>query len=145
MDHVTLVVEDLQGAISFFTALGMMLQGQASVGGEWVDRLCGMKGIQADIAMMRTSDGTCGIELTMYRSPDIVRLEPSTTSPNSLGLRQIMFEVEDIEETVSMVESHGGSLLGEIVQYQDFYRLCYTRGPAGTIIAFAQKIAPLDS
>src|SRR5579884_2718191 len=119
MDHVTVVVDDLPAAIAFFTALGMALQGEAAVEGPWVDRLCGLEGVQADIAMVRTPDGHGQLELTKYRNPPLVEAEPAIAPPNVLGLRQIMFAVDDIDATVARVRAHGGELMGEIVQYEN--------------------------
>ena len=140
MDHVTVVVDDLAAAIAFFTELGMALEGQMSVEGATVDRLCGLDGVQADIAMMRTPDGHGRVELTKYRNPALVGVEPAIAPPNTLGLRQIMFAVEDIDGTVARLGDHGARLIGEMVQYEDSYRLCYLRGPAGIIIALAEEL-----
>lgn len=140
MDHVTVVVDDLPAAIAFFTTLGMTLVGEAAVEGPWVDRLCGLEGCQADIAMMRTPDGHGQIELTKYRNPALVEVEPVIAPPNTPGLRQLMFEVENLEETVARLRVHGVELLGEVVQYQDLYKLCYLRGPAGIIVALAEEL-----
>lgn len=141
MDHATVVVEDLPDAIAFFTTLGMALEGQASVEGSTVDRLCGLEGTRADIAMMRTPDGHGRVELTKYRSPALVAAEPAIAPPNTLGLRQIMFEVEDMDDTVARMRAHGTELIGEVVQYENAYRLCYLRGPAGIIIALAEELS----
>jgi len=141
MDHVTLVVEDLAAAVAFFSTLGMTLAGEMAVEGPWVDRLCALNGTQADIAMMRTSDGHGQVELTKYRNPGLVPGDPPIAPPNSLGLRQIMFEVDDIDGTVDRLRPHGAELIGEIVQYENMYRLCYLRGPAGIIVALAQELS----
>jgi catechol 2,3-dioxygenase-like lactoylglutathione lyase family enzyme len=141
MDHVTVVVDDLPAAIDFFTSLGMTLEGEMPVEGAMVDRLCGLNGVQADIAMMRMPDGYGGVELTRYRSPELVRTQPTIAPPNTLGLRQIMFEVEDINDTVARVREHGAELIGEVVQYESRYKLCYLRGPAGIIVALAEPIS----
>lgn len=140
MDHVTVVVDDLPAAIAFFNTLGMTLEGQMPVEGPSVDRLCGLEGVQADIAMMRTPDGHGRIELTKYRNPDLVAAEPVSAPPNTLGLRQIMFAVDDIDDTVGRLRTHGAELLGDVVQYEDKYRLCYMRGPAGIIVALAEEL-----
>jgi catechol 2,3-dioxygenase-like lactoylglutathione lyase family enzyme len=140
LDHVSVVVEDLAGAIEFFTALGMTLEGQAPVQGEMVDRLCGLKGIRADIAMMRTPDGHSRVELTKYHSPPLVAAEPAVPPPNVLGLRQVMFAVDDVDDTVTRLRSLGAGLVGEVVQYGDQYRLAYLRGPAGIIVALAEEL-----
>lgn len=140
MDHVSVVVDDLPAAISFFTTLGMALEGQMPVEGPSVDRLCGLEGIQADIAMMRTPDGHGRVELTKYRNPELVEAEPAIAPPNTLGLRQIMFAVEDLDDTTARLHAHGAELVGEVVQYEDQYKLCYLRGPAGIIVALAEEL-----
>lgn len=141
MDHVTVVVDDLPAAMAFFTALGMALEGQMPVEGSAVDRLCGLVGVQADIAMMRTPDGHGRVELTRYRNPELVAVQPAIAPPNTLGLRQIMFAVEDIDGTVARLRAHGAELVGEMIQYEDQYRLCYLRGPAGIIVAVAEELS----
>jgi catechol 2,3-dioxygenase-like lactoylglutathione lyase family enzyme len=140
MDHVSVVVDDLQAAIGFFNTLGMALEGQALVDGATVDRLCGLEGVQADIAMMKTPDGHGRIELTKYRKPELVKSEPAIAPPNTLGLRQIMFAVEDLNDTMDRLRADGAELVGEVVQYGDKYKLCYLRGPAGIIVALAQEL-----
>jgi catechol 2,3-dioxygenase-like lactoylglutathione lyase family enzyme len=140
MDHVTIVVDDLPAAVAFFNALGMALEGETAVGGPIVDRLCGLEGVEADIAMMRTPDGHGRVELTKYRSPDLVEAEPANAPPNARGLRQIMFAVEDIDDTIARLRRDGAELVGDVVQYGDKYRLCYVRGPAGIIVALAQEL-----
>lgn len=137
MDHVSVVVDDLPAAIAFFTTLGMALEGQAFVEGSVVDRLCGLEGVQADIAMVRTPDGHGRIELTKYRSPELVPAAPTVAPPNTLGLRQIMFAVDDLDATVARL---GAERIGEVVQYGEKYKLCYVRGPAGIIVALAQEL-----
>lgn len=141
MDHVSVVVDDLPAAITFFTTLGMSLEGQAAVEGPSVDRLCGLEGVQADIAMMRTPDGHGRIELTKYRHPPLVAAEPAVPPPNVRGLRQIMFAVDDLDATVARLQAEGTGLVGEVVQYEESYRLCYLRGPAGIIVALAENIS----
>jgi len=141
MDHVSVVVDDLAAAIAFFTTLGMALEGKAPVEGAWVDRLCGLEGVQVEIAMMRTPDGHGRVELTKFRNPELVGVEPRIVPPNTLGLRQIMFAVEHIDDTVTRLRAHGAELVGDVVQYEDKYRLCYMRGPAGIIVALAEKLS----
>lgn len=141
MDHVSVVVDDLAYAIAFFTTLGMALEGQTPVEGHSVDRLCGLSGVQADIAMMRTPDGHGRVELTKYYRPELVGVEPAIAPPNTLGLRQIMFAVEDIDDTIARLRADGSELIGEVVQYGDQYRLCYMRGPAGIIVALAEELS----
>lgn len=141
MDHVTVVVEDLPAAIAFFTELGMELVGETSVEGAWVDRLCGLPGCKADIAMVRMPDGHGQLELTKYRNPALVDLQPAIAPPNALGLRQVMFEVDDLAGTIARLRAHGAELIGEVVRYEDFYELCYLRGPAGIIVALAEALS----
>lgn len=140
MDHVSVIVEDLPAAIAFFTTLGMALEGQMPVEGPWVDRLNGLEGVQVDIATMLTPDGHGRVELTKFRNPALVKAGPAIAPPNTLGLRQIMFAVEDLDHTVARLRSHGAELVGEMVQYEDKYKLCYMRGPAGIIVALAEEL-----
>lgn len=140
MDHVSIIVDDLAAAIAFFTTLGMALEGKMPVEGPWVDRLNGLEGVQVDIALMRTPDGHGQVELTKFRNPNLVAAEPAIAPPNTLGLRQIMFTVDDIDDTVGRLRAHGAELIGELVQYEDKYRLCYLRGPAGIIVALAEEL-----
>ena len=118
----------------------MALEGEMAVEGPWVDHLCGLEGVQVDITMMRTPDGHGRVELTKFRNPELVRAEPAIAPPNTLGLRQIMFAVEDIDDTVARLRVHGAELVGEVAQYEDKYRLCYMRGPAGIIVALAEEL-----
>ena len=140
MDHVSVIVDDLPAAIAFFTTLGMTLEGEMPVEGPWVDRLNGLEGVQVDIALMRTPDAHGRVELTKFRNPELVKAEPTNAPPNTLGLRQIMFAVEDLGDTLARLRAHGAELIGEAVQYEDKYRLCYVRGPAGIIIALAEEL-----
>ena len=140
MDHVSVIVDDLSAAIAFFTTLGMALEGEMPVEGPWVDRLNGLEGVQVDISMMRTPDGHSRVELTKFRNPELAASEPAIAPPNTLGLRQIMFAVEDLDDTVTRLRAHGADLVGEVVQYEDKYRLCYLRGPAGIIVALAEEL-----
>jgi catechol 2,3-dioxygenase-like lactoylglutathione lyase family enzyme len=140
LDHVSVVVDDLAGAIAFFTALGMTPEGEAAIEGPWVDRINGIEGIQVDIVMMRTPDGHGRLELTKFRRPELVAIEPAIAPPNAPGLRSVMFTVESVDDTVSRLRPHGAELLGEVVQYEDKYRLCYLRGPAGIIVALAEEL-----
>jgi catechol 2,3-dioxygenase-like lactoylglutathione lyase family enzyme len=137
MDHVSVIVDDLPAAIAFFTTLGMTLEGQAPVEGPWVDRLNGLENVQVDIAMMQTPDGHARVELTAFRNPKLVAIEPAVAPPNTLGLRQIMFVVDDLDDTLVRLDAER---VGEAVQYEDKYRLCYVRGPAGIIVALAQEL-----
>jgi catechol 2,3-dioxygenase-like lactoylglutathione lyase family enzyme len=140
LDHISVVVDDLEGAIAFFSALGMILEGEAPIEGSWVDRVNAIEGVQVNIAMMRTPDRNGRLELTKFRNPKLVDVDPPVAPPNTLGLRSIMFAVESIDESVARLRDHGGELVGEIVQYEDKYRLCYMRGPADIIVALAEEL-----
>jgi catechol 2,3-dioxygenase-like lactoylglutathione lyase family enzyme len=141
LDHVSVVVDDLAAAIAFFTALGMTVEGQAPVEGPWVDRVNGVEGVKVDIVMMRTPDGHARLELTKFHNPKLVALEPAIAPPNALGLRSVMFTVESVDDAVARLRAHGAELIGEVAQYEDMYRLCYVRGPAGIIVALAEELS----
>ena|SRR5437588_434329 len=140
LDHVSVVVDDLAAAIAFFTALGMTFEGEAAVKGPWVDGVNNLKNVQVDIVMMRTPDGHGKLELTKFRNPKLVEIEPAISPPNALGLRSVMFAVESVDETVARLRAEGAELIGEVAQYKDLYRLCYMRGPAGIIVALAEEL-----
>jgi catechol 2,3-dioxygenase-like lactoylglutathione lyase family enzyme len=140
LDHVSVVVDDLPAAIAFFTELGLSHEGEAAIEGDWVDRINGLKGIQVDIVMMRTPDGHGRLELTKFRNPKLVEIEPASAPPNALGLRSVMFTVESVDDTVARMRANGAELLGEVVQYEDKYKLCYMRGPAGIIVSLAEEL-----
>ncbi len=140
MDHVSLVVGDIDAAIAFFLELGMDVEGTAPVEGSWVDRVNGIDEVRVQITMMRTPDGNGRIELTKFRSPDVIRAEPAPAPPNTLGLRSIMFAVDDLDDTVARLRGHEAELIGTVEQYEDAYRLCYVRGPEGIIIALAEPL-----
>ncbi len=141
LDHVSVVVEDLAEAVAFFSALGMTVEGEAPVEGAWVDRVNGIEGVQVDIVMMRTPDGQGGLELTKFRNPKLVEIDPAIAPPNTLGLRSIIFAVENLDEMVARLVARGTELIGEVVQYEEIYRLCYLRGPAGIIVALAEELS----
>jgi catechol 2,3-dioxygenase-like lactoylglutathione lyase family enzyme len=140
LDHVSVVVEDLDAAVTFFTVLGMTIEGKAPIEGPWVDRINAIEGIRVDVVMMRTPDGHGRLELTKFHSPELVELKPAIAPPNALGLRSVMFAVESIDDTIATLLAHGGELIGEVVQYRDKYRLCYMRGPAGIIVSLAEEL-----
>jgi len=140
MDNVGVVVDDLAAAVAFFRELGLELEGEAQVEGLSVDRLIGLDGVRCDIAMMRTQDGHGRIELMKFRSPKADRSEPNNDQPHTLGIRRIMFAVEDIDDVVARLRAHGAELVGELVQYENSYRLCLVRGPEGILVALAEKI-----
>ena len=141
MDHVSVVVDDLAAAIAFFAELGMALEGEAPIEGPWVDRVNGLDGVRVDIAMLRTPDGHGRLELTKFHTPPAVSPEPQNALGNTLGLRSIMFAVDDLDAAVAGLRAHGAELVGEIAQYEDSYRLCYVRGPAGIIVALAEQLS----
>lgn len=140
MDNVLIVVEDLEGAKAFFVELGMELEGETQVEGPWVDQTIGLEGVRADIVMMRTPDGHGQVELTRFHTPPAVKMQPENAPANALGLRRIMFAVEDIDDVVDRLRAHGAELLDEIAQYGDLYRLCFVRGPEGIIIGLAEQL-----
>ncbi|MGA7669168.1 MAG: VOC family protein [Nitrolancea sp.] len=141
MDHVSVVVDDLEAAVAFFVELGMERDGEAPIEGPTVDRLNGLDGIRVNIVMMRTPDGQGRLELTKFHHPKLVEIEPAIAPPNALGLRSVMFEVESVDDLVARMRAKGAELVGEVVQYEDMYKLCYMRGPAGIIVALAEKLS----
>jgi len=141
LDHVSVVVDDLPAAIAFFTTLGMAVEGKMPVEGPWVDRVNGLERVQVDIVMMRTPDGHGRLELTKFRNPKLVEIEPAIAPPNTPGLRSVMFAVESLDDTVARLRADGAQLVGEVVQYEDKHRLCYVRGPAGIIVALAEDLS----
>lgn len=141
LHHVSVVVDDLPAAIDFFTTLGMAVEGEMPIEGPWVDRVNGLDDVQVDIVMMRTPDGHGRLELTKFRNPKLVDIEPSIPPPNALGLRSVMFAVENLDETVASLRAAGAELVGEAAQYGDMYRLCYMRGPGAIIVALAEELS----
>ena len=141
LDNILIVVEDLEAAKAFFTELGMKLEGETQVEGPAVDGTVGLTGVRADITMMRTPDGQGRVELSRFHSPPAVRAEPQNAPANTLGIRRIMFTVDDVDDTVARLSSHGAELVGEVVQYEDIYRLCFLRGPEGMIIGLAEELS----
>ncbi len=140
MDNISIVVDDLDATIAFFTALGMELEGRTQVEGSWVDRTIGLEGVRADIAMMRTPDGHGRLELTRFHTPAAISVGQENAPANTLGIRRIMFAVDDIEETLDRLRAHGAELVDDITQYENVYRLCYVRSPEGILIALAEQI-----
>jgi len=140
MDNVGIVVDDLDAAIAFFTDLGLELAGRAQIEGSWADRAVGLDGVRSHIAMMVTPDGHGKLELTKFDAPAAVTHDPGQPSPNTLGLHRVMFAVDDIDDSVDRLRAHGAELLGDVARYEDSYRLCYLRGPAGMIVGLAQEI-----
>ena len=140
MDNVGIVVEDIKVAIAFFVELGLELEGEMTVEGQWVDRVVGLEGVRADISMMRTPDGHGRLELSKFHRPAAARAEPKNAPANTLGIRRIMFAVDDIEDVLARLRRHGATLIGEVTQYEDQYLLCYVRGPEGIIVALAEQL-----
>jgi catechol 2,3-dioxygenase-like lactoylglutathione lyase family enzyme len=140
MDNVLIVVEDLEAAKAFFAELGMELEGETQVEGPWVGQTIGLKDVRADITMMRTPDGHGRVELTRFHTPPAVRAGPEDAPANALGIRRIMFAVDDIDDVVARLRNHGAELLDEIAQYEDIYRVCFLRGPEGIIIGLAEQL-----
>ncbi|WP_342114760.1 VOC family protein [Pseudoduganella sp. OTU4001] len=139
MDNVGIVVEDLDAAIEFFTELGLHLEGRAPVEGDWADGVTGLPGMRVEIAMMRTPDGHSRLELSRFLAPKVVA-DHRVAPVNSLGYLRVMFAVDDIDETVDRLQQRGAKLVGEVVEYEKIYRLCYIRGPEGILIGLAQQL-----
>jgi len=140
MDNVGIVVDDLAAAIAFFLELGLELEGEAPIEGRWVDQIVGLDGVRVDIAMLRTPDGHGRLELCKFHRPAAVSVEPKEAAANTLGIRRIMFAVDDIEDVLARLRAHGAELVGEVAQYEDKYRLCYLRGPEGILVALAEQL-----
>jgi catechol 2,3-dioxygenase-like lactoylglutathione lyase family enzyme len=140
MDNVLIVVDDLDAVISFFVELGMQLEGRGPAEGRWVERVIGIDDVRQEVAMLRIPDGPGRIELSMFHSPKAISPEPKDAPVNTLGIRRVMFAVDDIDDVVARLRAHGAELVGEIVQYEDVYRLCYVRGPEGIVVGLAEQL-----
>ncbi|NBE93439.1 VOC family protein [Nonomuraea sp. KC401] len=140
MDNIGIMVEDLDAVIAFFVELGMELEGKALVEGSWAARCVGLDDQRVEVAMMRTPDGHGRVELAKYLMPKAVGGVPEDAPVNTLGIRRIMFAVDDIDDVVARVSARGAQLVGEVVQYEDVYRLCYLRGPEGIVVALAEEL-----
>ncbi|MBJ7353779.1 MAG: VOC family protein [Thermoleophilaceae bacterium] len=139
IEHVGIVVDDFDEAIRFFTALGFESDGEGPVEGDWVGRIIGLEHVRADIAILKTPDGLCKLELVKFNSPRYEGGE-GTEPSNAPGLRHILFAVDDIEASVAVVREQGFDLIGELYEYESTYKLCYVRGPAGIIVELAEKL-----
>ena len=139
LEHIGIVVDDLAAATAFFAALGLESEGGASVEGAPVDRINGLEGVRADVVILRTPDDSSKLELAKYHSP-VYDGDDAPAPPNSPGIRHILFVVDDIEASLAALRPHGGELVGELVNYENSYWLCYVRGPAGVIVELAEKI-----
>ncbi|PHV31055.1 glyoxalase [Janthinobacterium sp. BJB312] len=144
MDNVGIVVEDIDAAIAFFTELGLVLEGRAPVEGEWADGVTGLHGMRVEIAMMRTPDGHSRLELSRFLAPPVVA-DHRNTPVNALGYLRVMFTVENIDDTLVRLVKRGAKLVGEVVQYENMYRLCYIRGPEGILIGLAEQLVQKTS
>jgi catechol 2,3-dioxygenase-like lactoylglutathione lyase family enzyme len=140
MDNVLIVIEDLEAVKAFFIELGLELEGETSVEGPLVDSLIGLKNVRATLSLLRTPDGHGRIELDKFHTPKAIGVGNVNTPVNTLGIRRIMLAVDDIDEVVARMLAHGATLVGEVVQYEDAYRLCYMRGPEGIIVALAEQL-----
>jgi catechol 2,3-dioxygenase-like lactoylglutathione lyase family enzyme len=139
MENVGIVVANIDAAIEFFTELGLELEGRAPIEGAWADAVTGLRGMRVEIAMMRTPDGHSKLELSRFDAPPVVS-DHRSAPVNALGYLRVMFTVTDIDDTLARLCERGGTLVGEVVQYQDAYRLCYIRGPEGILIGLAQEL-----
>jgi len=139
MDNVGIVVEDLDAAIAFFVELGLELEGRAPIEGEWADGVTGLRGMRVEIAMLRTPDGHSRLELSRFLAPPVVA-DHRGAPVNALGYLRVMFAVDDIDDTLARLAGRGAKLVGEVVRYQDIYRLCYVRGPEGILIGLAEQL-----
>ena len=140
MDNVLIVVDDIDAVISFFVELGMEMEGKGPVEGRWVERVIGIDDVRQDVAMLRTPDGHGRIELAMFHAPKAIRTEPADAPANTLGIRRVMFAVDVIDDVVARLRAHGAELVGEVVQYEHSYRLCYVRGPEGIVVGLAEQL-----
>jgi len=140
MDNVGIVVDDLTAAVAFFREIGLELEGETRLDAEWAGRVVGLDDMRVDVAMMRSPDGHGRLELMRFLSPPAVAVQPEHAPANALGIRRIMFAVEDIDDVLDRLRGHGAELVGEVVRFGDSYRLCYVRGPEGIIVALAQPL-----
>ncbi len=139
MDNVGIVVEDLTAAIEFFRELGLELEGQSTVDGEWSGRVTGLRGQHVQIAMMRTPDGKSRLELSRFVTPPVAA-DHRNAPVNALGYLRVMFAVDDLDDTLARLREHGAEIVDEVVEFEDMYRLCYIRGPEGLLIGLAQEL-----
>jgi len=144
MDNVGIVVEDIDAAIEFFTELGLELEGRAPVAGEWADGVTGLRGMRVEIAMLRTPDGHSRLELSRFLAPRVTA-DHRNAPVNALGYLRVMFTVEDIDDTLAWLRKRGAELVGELVRYENVYRLCYIRGPEGILIGLAEQLGQQTS
>lgn len=140
MDNVLIVVEDLDAVIAFFVELGMEVESRGPVEGRWVERVIGIDDVRQEVAMLRTPDGHGKVELAMFHTPKAISPEPRDAPANTLGIRRVMFAVDDIEDVIARLRAHGADLVGDLERYEDIFRLCYVRGPEGIIVGLAEQL-----
>ena len=141
LDNVLIVVEDLEAVIAFFVELGLDLESNGPLEGQWAERVIGLENVRQDVATLRVPGGPGGIELAKFHAPEAIRVEPLDAAANTLGYRRAMFAVDDIDQVVSRLLAFGAELVGEVVQYDNVYRLCYVRGPEGIVVGLAEQLA----
>jgi catechol 2,3-dioxygenase-like lactoylglutathione lyase family enzyme len=141
MENVGIVVEDLAATVAFFVELGLELEGEMTVDGSWAARIWGLDEVEIDVAMVRTPDGTSKLELMRFHTPTAIPSDP-TTPANTMGIRRLLFTVEDVDDTIARLRPHGAELVGEVQQIGDAFRMCYLRGPEGIIVALAEELGP---
>ena len=144
MDNVGIVVADLDAAIAFFGELGLELAGRAPIEGEWADGVTGLRDMRVEIAMMRTPDGHSRLELSRFLAPPVVA-DHRRAPVNALGYLRVMFAVDDLDETLARLDKLGATIVGDVVRYENMYRLCYIRGPEGILIGLAEQLGQQDS
>ncbi|MFF7280758.1 VOC family protein [Streptomyces griseorubiginosus] len=140
MDNVLIVVEDLDAVIAFFVELGMELEGRGPVEGRWVERVIGVDDVRQDVAMLRIPNAPGRIELAKFHTPKAIGSVPEDSPANTLGIRRVMFAVDDIDDVIARLRTHGAELVGEVEQFENIYRLCYVRGPEGIVIGLAEEL-----
>lgn len=140
MDNVGIVVEDLDAMVAFFVDLGLELEGRTTVEGPWVDGTIGLHDARCEIAMLRTPDGHSRLELSRFQHPQLIRRTPEPAPVNATGYLRVMFAVDDLDAVLARIAGHGATLVGEVVRYEDVYRLCYVRGPEGLLVGLAQEL-----
>lgn len=140
MDNVAVIYADLDAAVAFYLELGLELEGRMTIEGDWSDRIVGIQGQLYEVAMMRTPDGQGKLELMSYQKPAPITREPANAPANTLGMGRVMFAVDDLEDTVARLRPHGAELVGEVVNYEGMFLLCYLRGPEGILLGLAQDL-----
>ncbi|MFG2810866.1 MULTISPECIES: VOC family protein [Streptomyces] len=140
MDNVLIVVDDLEAVIAFFVELGLELEGKGPLEWRGAERVIGLDDVRQDVAMLRVPDGPGRVELAKFHSPAAIAPEPKDAPANTLGLRRVMFAVDDVEDVVTRLRAHGAEVVGEIVQFENIYRLCYVRGPEGIVVGLAEQL-----